>query len=171
MASELSTEQESYNFWRPMLAIINFGGLLWFGIGIMRPTANLWDFIFVAVGCYFTLKFVRYLSNAHQFKQTRNHPNDMTEFPNKGIYAKIRQPVSAATIYMNMAYVCFIRSFALIPVVAVFIAMWYILARYEDQLMLSKFGNEYKEHMKRTALLRGGSDEQERLASSGYDMY
>ncbi len=171
MASELTTEKGSYNFWRPMLAVINFGGLLLYGIGIMRPTADLWDFIFVTIGCYFTFKFVRYLSNAHQFKQTRVHPNDLTEIPTKGIYAKIRQPVSAAIIYMNLAYVCFIRSFVFIPVVAVFIAMWYILARYEDQLMLSKFGNEYREHMKRTAMLRGGSDEQERLASSGYDMY
>ena len=171
MASELSTDNVSYNYWQPLLAIINFGGLLWFGVGFMRPTADLWDFIFVTFGCYFTLKFVRYLSNAHQFKQTRTHPSDMTDFPSKGIYAKIRQPVSAATIYMNMAYVCFIRSFVLIPVISVFIAMWYILARYEDQMMLSKFGNEYKEHMKKTAMLRGGGGEQQRLVSSGYDMY
>ncbi len=171
MASELSTDKGSYNYWRPFIAIINFSILLWMGVGLMRNSAELWDFIFVAFGCYFTLKFVRYLSNAHQFKQTRIQPNDMTEFPNKGIYAKIRQPISAATIYMNMAYVCFIRSFALIPAVAVFIAMWYILARYEDQVMLTKFGNEYREYMKTTAMLRGGDSEQQRLASSGYDMY
>lgn len=171
MASELSTDNGSYNYWRPLLSIINFGSLLWYGIGIIRPTAELWDFFFVALGCYFTLKFVRYLSNAHQFKQTRIHPDNMTEFPNKGIYTKIRQPVSAATIYMNLAYVCFIRSFALIPVVAVFIAMWYILARYEDQLMLTKFGNDYKDYMKSTAMLRGGDNEQQQLASSGYDTY
>ncbi|MBY8997972.1 MAG: hypothetical protein KGD60_09580 [Candidatus Thorarchaeota archaeon] len=171
MASETSSNAGLYNYWRPFLAIINFSGLLWFGASYMRITADLWDYIFVAIGCYFTLKFVRYLSKAHQFKHTRIRPSDLTEFPNKGIYAKIRQPISAASIYMNLAYVCFFRSFVLIPAVSVFIAMWYILARYEDQLMLSKFGNDYKEYMKATAMLRGGDSEQLRLASSGYDMY
>ncbi len=161
----------SYNYLRPILAIFNFVGLLWFGIGFISPTAELWDFIFVAIGCYFTLKFVRYLSNAHQFKQTRMKPNDMAEFPSQGIYAKIRQPISSAIIYMNLAYACFFRSFALIPAISIFIAIWYILARYEDDLMLARFGEEYKEYMKTTAMLRGGSDEQQRLASSGYDMY
>ncbi len=171
MASETSDDTGMYNYWRPFLAIINFGGLLWWGISYIRPTADLWDFIFVMIGCYFTLKFVRYLSNAHQFKHTRIRISDLTEFPNKGIYAKIRQPIAAASIYMNLAYVCFFRSFVLIPIVSVFIAMWYILARYEDQLMLSKFGNEYIVYMKATAMLRGGGNEQQRLESSGYDMY
>ncbi len=171
MASEISENTGSYNIIRPSLAIINFTGLLWFGLGYMRSTAELWDYIFVLIGCYFTLKFVRYLSNAHQFKQTRMKPMDMIEFPNKGIYAKIRQPISAAIIYMNLAYVCFFRSLILIPAIAVFVAIWYILARFEDQSMLSRFGNEYKEYMKGTAMLRGGDSEQQRLASSGYDMY
>jgi len=171
MNSEIPVTKGSYNFWRPLLAIINFGGLIWYGAGLMRITADLWDFIFVAAGIYFTLKFIRYMSNAHQFKQTRLQPGDIDDFPSKGIYAKIRQPISAAFIYMNIAYVCFFRSFQLIPAVAVFVAMWYMLARYEDQLMLSKFGNSYNEHVKKTAMLRGGSGDQQRLVSSGYDMY
>jgi protein-S-isoprenylcysteine O-methyltransferase Ste14 len=171
MASEISEYTKSYNYLRPTLAFINFAGLLWFGAGYISPTAELWDYIFVLIGCYFTLKFVRYLSNAHQFRQTRMKPVDMVEFPTNGIYAKIRQPVSAAIIYMNLAYVCFFRSFVLVPVISVFVAFWYIIARFEDQSMLSRFGNEYKEYMKGTAMLRGGNAEQQRLASSGYDMY
>jgi protein-S-isoprenylcysteine O-methyltransferase Ste14 len=171
MSSDTSENPGPYNYWRPFLAIINFGGLLWYGVSQMRATADLWDYIFVGAGCYLTLKFIRYLVKAHRFKETRIRPSGMTEFPNKGIYAKIRQPISAAIIYMNLAYVCFYRSLAMIPIVSVFIAFWYILARYEDQLMLSKFGEEYMEYMKGTAMLRGGSDEQQRLASSGYDMY
>ncbi|MFW9807255.1 MAG: methyltransferase family protein [Candidatus Thorarchaeota archaeon] len=171
MTSDTETEKGSYNFWRPLFAIINFGSLLLYGGGLMRTSADLWDFIFVMIGCYFTLKFVRYLSKAHQFTQTRMQPKDMSEFPTEGIYGKIRQPVSAAIIYMNLAYVCFYRSIVMIPVVAIFIALWYMIARYEDQMMLSNFGDEYKIYMRGTALLRGGSEEQQRLASSGYDMY
>jgi len=160
-----------YNFWRPLLAIFNFAGLLWYGAGLMKPTADLWDFIFVMGGCYFSLKFIRYLTKAHSFKESRIRPADLEDFLSKGIYAKIRQPISAAMIYMNLAYACFYRSFMMIPAVAICIAVWYILARYEDQMMLSRFGEDYGEYMKSTAMLRGGSDEQQRLASSGYDMY
>ncbi|NHI87879.1 MAG: hypothetical protein EAX87_00065 [Candidatus Thorarchaeota archaeon] len=171
MSSDETESAGSYNYWRPLFAVINFGGLLWYGVGRMSPTAGLWDFIFVFVGCYFTLKFIRYLTKAYQLKQTRIQPSTMMGFPSKGIYARIRQPVASAFIYMNLAYVCFYRTFAMIPVVVVFIALWYMLARYEDQMLLSKFGDEYEEYMKSTALVRGGSDEQQRLASSGYDMY
>jgi protein-S-isoprenylcysteine O-methyltransferase Ste14 len=171
MSTDEMESPGSYNFWRPLFAVVNFGGLLWYGLGRMSLTAGLWDFTFVAVGCYFTLKFIRYLARAYQLKQTRMQPSTMKEFPSKGIYATIRQPVASAFIYMNLAYVCFYRTFAMIPVVAVFIAVWYMLARYEDQVLLSKFGDEYKEYMRSTALVRGGSDEQQRLASSGYDMY
>jgi protein-S-isoprenylcysteine O-methyltransferase Ste14 len=169
-----SDETESiglYNYWRPLFAVTNFGGLLWYGAGQMSHTADLWDFIFVAVGCYFTLKFIGYLAKAYQLKQTRIRPSSMEEFPSKGIYSTIRQPVASAFIYMNLAYVCFYRTLAMIPLVAVFIALWYMFARYEDQVLLSKFGDEYKEYMRSTALVRGGSEEQQRLASSGYDMY
>ncbi len=171
MASDSWDNSGSYNYWRPLLAIINFGSLLFYGAGLMRPSAELWDYIFVAIGCYFTLKFGRYMIRAHQFKQTRMLPDDMDEFPSKGIYSKIRQPISAAIIYMNLAYACFYRSFNLIPAIAIFVALWYMLARHEDGKMLAKFGDEYKEYMKSTVMLRGGSDEQQRLASSGYDMY
>ncbi len=171
MASEKSENIGAYNYWRPLLAIINFGGLLWYGVPLMRTTADLWDFIFVAIGCYFTLKFIRNLTQAHRFEQTRIRPSSINEFPSEGIYSRIRQPVSSAIIYMNLAYVCFYRSLAMIPVVSVFVALWYLVARYEDQMMLTKFGDEYKEYMKTTAMLRGGGDEQQRLASSGYDMY
>ncbi|MHA2025080.1 MAG: methyltransferase family protein [Candidatus Thorarchaeota archaeon] len=161
----------NYNYWRPLFAIINFGTLLYFSTQYMSPNAEFWDFVFVGAGCYFGYKFIRYLVSASEFKDTRIHPNDMSEFPSKGIYGEIRHPIAAAAIYMNIAYVCLFRSFNLITIVPVFIAMWYMLARYEEGLMLSKFGKEYREYMKRTSMLRGSGSDQQRLQSSGYDMY
>lgn len=161
----------TYNYWRPLFAIINFGVLLYISVENMRPNAEFWDFVFVGAGCYFGYKFIRYLISASDFKEARLHPNDMTSFPTKGIYASVRHPVAAASIYMNIAYACFTRSFVLITVVPVFIAIWYMIARYEDQLMTTRFGNEYLEHMKKTSMLRGSGADQQRLQSSGYDMY
>ncbi|MHA1950834.1 MAG: methyltransferase family protein [Candidatus Thorarchaeota archaeon] len=161
----------TYNYWRPLFAIINFGFLLYFSLPYMRPNADFWDFVFVGIGGYFGYKFIRYLISASEFKGTRIHPNDMSEFPSKGIYAQIRHPIAAAAIYMNIAYVCLFRSFNLITVVPVFIALWYMVARYEESLMITRFGKEYQEYMKRTSMLRGSGSDQQRLQSSGYDMY
>ena len=59
----------------------------------------------------------------------------------------------------------------MIPVVPMFIALWYIYATYEERIMINRFGDEYKEYMKGTSMFRGGGFDQQRLASSGYDMY
>jgi protein-S-isoprenylcysteine O-methyltransferase Ste14 len=111
------------------------------------------------------------MKSAHEFRQTRVSPQDRASFPTEGIYASIRNPVGAACIYMNFAYVCFVRSFILIPIVPIFVALWYIYATYEEQILLRRFGDEYKEYMKGTSMFRGGGFDQQRLASSGYDMY
>ena len=169
------SDNESYelenNFIPILIALINFSALLLLTMETMATSVELWDFIFILAGVYFSMKFVRLMKAAHEFPQTRTSPADRESFPTKGIYANIRNPVGAACIYMNIAYVCFTRSFALIPVVPVFIALWYIYASYEERLMISRFGDEYREYMKGTSMFRGGGFDQQRLASSGYDMY
>ena len=159
------------NFYPILIALINFSVLLILTMDYMANSVELWDFIFILAGVYFSMKFVRLMKGAHDFPQTRTSPSDRESFPTKGIYASIRNPVGAACIYMNIAYVCFARSFALIPVVPVFIALWYIYASYEERIMIKRFGDEYREYMKGTSMFRGGGFDQQRLASSGYDMY
>lgn len=171
MSDTDSYEPVENNFYPILIAVVNFAALLAMAMETMANSVELWDFIFIVAGVYFSSKFIRLLKRAHEFPQTRVSPQDRTSFPTKGVYSNIRSPVGAACIYMNIAYVCFTRSFALIPIVPMFIALWYIYAAYEERILLKRFGDEYREYMKGTSMFRGGGFDQQRLASSGYDMY
>lgn len=159
------------NFFPIIIAVLNFSVLLLLTMQNMATSVELWDFIFVSAGVYFSMKFIRLVKGAHEFEETRESAQTRTAFPRKGIYARIRHPVGAACIYMNIAYVCFSRSLALIPVVPVFVALWYIFAAYEEKILIKRFGDEYREYMQATSMFRGAGFDQQRLASSGYDMY
>ena len=173
--SILSNHNESdlpeNNFWPTLIAIINFGALVLLAVDYMNPSAHLWDFILVGVGIYFSFKFISMMRKAHEFPETRVIPQDRKSFPKEGIYARIRHPVGAAAIYMNIAYVCFIRNFALIPIIPIFVALWYIYEVYEERIMVDLFGDEYREYMKSTGMFRGGGADLQRHTSSGYGMY
>ncbi len=159
------------NYYPALIAIMNFTVLLSLAMTNMASTVGLWDFIFVGAGVYFSMKFIRLVRGAHEFEATRVSPKNRKTFLKEGIYAKIRHPIGAAAIYMNIAYLCFVRSFALVTVIPVFIALWYIYAAYEEKILVGRFGDEYREYVRATSMFRGSGYDQQRLASSGYDMY
>ena len=171
MSEDSAIEPAEDNYYPFIIAVLNFSVLLFLSMEYMVGTSGLWDFIFVGAGVYCSLKFVRLIKGAHEFQITRVSPLNRTSFPRKGIYATIRHPVGAGAIYMNIAYACFVRSFALITVIPIFVALWYIYAAYEEKIMLERFGVEYREYMRATSMFRGSGFDQQRLASSGYDMY
>jgi len=159
------------NFYPLIIALINFSVLLLLAMVNMSNAVELWDIIFIGAGVYFSLKFVRLITGAHEFQETRVSVQTRSSFPTEGIYARIRHPIGAACIYMNIAYVCFTRSFVLVPIVPIFIALWYIFAAYEEKILLQRFGDDYREYRRATSMFRGSGFDQQRLASSGYDMY
>ncbi|TFG29929.1 isoprenylcysteine carboxylmethyltransferase family protein [Candidatus Thorarchaeota archaeon] len=169
LVSEIEVTEN--NFLPMILAVLNFSVLLLLTMQYMAASVELWDFIFVGGGVYFSMKFIRLVRGAHEYPETRESAQTRSSFPTKGIYAVIRHPIGAACIYMNIAYVCFTRSFALIPVVPIFIALWYIYAAYEEKILIERFGDDYREYMQSTSMFRGSGFDQQRLASSGYDMY
>ncbi len=159
------------NYYPALIAIMNFAVLLSLAMANMATTVGLWDFIFVGAGVYFSMKFIRLVRSAHEFDATRVSPKDRKTFMKEGIYAKIRHPIGAASIYMNIAYLCFVRSFVLVTIIPVFIALWYIYAAYEEKILTERFGDEYREYVRSTSMFRGSGYDQQRLATSGYDMY
>jgi len=171
MGSSNDNDLAENNFYPAILGIFNFAILFAIALPLMSPSTELWDFIFVAVGVYLTVKFIRNVSKAHEEALTRVSPKDRDSIPKEGIYSRIRHPIGAGAIYMNIAYVFFFRSLILIPMVAVFASLWYIYAKYEEKIMLDRFGDEYREYMRGTSMFRGAGYDQQRLASSGYGMY
>lgn len=171
MSSSNDHNYPENNYLPVILGFLNFSILLPLSISLMSPTTELWDFIFVAIGIYLTVIFTRNLSKANEYPLTRVDPKQRDSFPKEGIYARIRHPVAAGMIYMNIAYVFFFRTLILIPIIPVFAAMWYLYANYEESVMLDLFGDEYREYMQVTSMFRSARPDQQHLASSGYDMY
>ncbi len=171
MSRQNDDRVQENNFIPAILGFINFASLLAIAVPLMSYSTGLWDFIFVAAGVYFEMKFIRCVSKAHEQPLTRVSPRNRSSIPREGIYARIRHPVGAGAIYLNIAFVFFFRSLYLIPIVPVFGAMWYMYAKYDESVMLERFGDEYREYMRGTSMFRGAGFDQQRLASSGYDMY
>lgn len=171
MSSSNDTSYPENNYAPGILGFFNFGLLLAIAVPLMSYSIGLWDFIFVAVGVYFEVKFIRNIGRAHEQPLTRVSPQHRDSIPREGIYSRIRHPVGAGAIYMNIAYVFFFRSLLLIPVIPVFAAIWYLYAKYEEKVMLERFGDEYRDYMRDTSMFRGTGLDQQRLTSSGYDMY
>lgn len=154
-----------------IMALFNILVLLPLAYNNMSQNVGFWDFIFVLAGVYFGWKFIRYIIAANTYKQGRFYPKHTNKIVNKGIYSKIRYPIGAACIYLNIAYVLLFRALVLIPVIPFFIFMWFIFGKMRDDQMTKEFGDEYKFYMLSTGMFREKSGAEERLASSGYGMY
>lgn len=154
-----------------LLGGLNLIILLSIGWGTQTFGVDFWEALFVTVGAYCTIKGIRYIVSAHEHKETKVRTQDLEEFPTKGIYARIRHPVGAGYIYINIGVMLLFRSITLLSVVIFFGAIWFMLARYQDSLLIKKFDEDYLKHMERVGMFRGKGDYTQRLQDSGYGMY
>ncbi|MGY5877304.1 MAG: isoprenylcysteine carboxylmethyltransferase family protein [Candidatus Thorarchaeota archaeon] len=168
---EYQSPEENYAL-RSVLVVMNFAVLVPIALSSISYSAELWDFIFIGVGVWLASKFIRNIAAAHEFKQTRMSPQNVDKIVTEGIYARVRHPIAAGAMYMNIAYVFLFRSLTIITVLPVFFALWFVLAKYEENILITRFDKEYKLYMMRTGMLRGrGGGAQQYLAGSGYDSY
>ncbi|RDE10781.1 MAG: hypothetical protein C4K49_12575 [Candidatus Thorarchaeota archaeon] len=149
------------DFIQSLAAVLNFAVILPIAMVSGSYGIGLWDFIFVAIGIGLTVRFIRYLSAAFQFRETHIKAEKADRFVTEGIYGRIRHPVSAALMYMNIAYVFLFRSFSLIPVVPIFCAVYYALAKARENALIERFGDRYRNYMQTTGMFRGGSGSRE----------
>jgi len=160
------------NVFPSLLGGLNLIVLLQVGLTTQTFGVDFWEALFVALGAYWTIKGIRYIASAHDFKETKVRTQDLEEFPKKGIYAKIRHPVGAGFIYINIGVTLLFRSIILLTSVLPFFgAMWFILAKYQDSILVKKFDEDYIQHMERVGMFRGKGDYTQRLQDSGYGMY
>ena len=134
----------------PILVIIGILGLVfgWLRFPLF-PLANIIGAILVIVG------YIIHLGYAHkEFKRhdARAHDHSISKSKNlvtSGIYSKIRHPgyLGLILIYLGFAF-GFGIVWMLIPAF-IFITLTYLTAMKEEDLLKSKFGNEYEDYMKR----------------------
>ncbi len=160
------------NVFPALLGGLNLIVLIQVGWSTQTFGVDFWEALFVALGAYWTIKGARYIVSAHDFQETNVRTQDLVAFPKKGIYSKIRHPVGAGYIYINLGIALLLRSVALLIIVfPIFTTAWFFLAKYQDSLLVKKFDDEYIQHMERAGMFRGKGDYTQRLQDSGYGMY
>lgn len=148
---EITSKKGLYIF-PPILSGINFAILLLVGILFMRKEMTRWDYLSVAFGGLLTVVFMVSLFLTHKIEQMRMPPKDVDKLITHGLYRIVRHPNFAGLICMNIAYLFFFRTLWLIPMICVFIVLWYYEARYEESILLSKFGCKYKKYLDITGM-------------------
>jgi protein-S-isoprenylcysteine O-methyltransferase Ste14 len=79
------------------------------------------------------------------FKEIRKEPCVLT----RGVFGRVRHPLYLAAILFYLGMLLFTFSIIAGIVVIVIIIFYNYIARYEEKLLIEKFGPEYEEYMKR----------------------
>ena len=66
----------------------------------------------------------------------------------KGVFGVVRHPVYLSEILLYLGFLMFSVSLAAVVVWVVGIAFLHYLSRYEEKLLLARFGEEYKRYMR-----------------------
>lgn len=78
------------------------------------------------------------------FRKVRGKPGVIRE----GIFSIVRHPIYLSEIYFYLSLVVFRISLAAFAVWIVAILFLHYLSRFEEKLLLDRFGNEYRQYMK-----------------------
>lgn len=144
--------KKNFYIFPPILAAINFATLVPIGIIFLRTELSLCDYISITVGGILTIIFVVSLVSTHKIEQAQMKPIDVDKLITDGPYSVVRHPNFTGIICMNIAYLFFFRTLWLIPIISVFSVLWYLEARYEEKVLIAKFGEAYRNYMKSTGM-------------------
>jgi len=116
--------------------------LLTLGIPFFRDRYAFWDGVSLTIGAFLLLFFFVLVWTSHRSKQSWEKQN-RTGWIRHGLYSAIRHPDYSGIIMMNLAFLFIFRTFWLLPVSLFFIWLWSRQARYEEELLLAKYGDSY----------------------------
>jgi protein-S-isoprenylcysteine O-methyltransferase Ste14 len=71
----------------------------------------------------------------------------------KGVFAIVRHPIYLGSILTYLGLLCFSLSIASAAVWAVIIVFYWFISRYEEKLLIKRFGEEYLEYRKKVPML------------------
>jgi len=69
------------------------------------------------------------------------------------VFARIRHPMYFGSILTFLSFVILSLSVIALAIFVVVVIFYYYLCRYEEQVLLEKLGNEYKDYMKNVPML------------------
>ena len=71
----------------------------------------------------------------------------------KGVFAIVRHPIYLGSILTYLGLLCFSLSIASTAVWILIIVFYWLISRYEEKLLIGRFGDEYLEYRKKVPML------------------
>ncbi|MBN2602665.1 MAG: isoprenylcysteine carboxylmethyltransferase family protein [Candidatus Thermoplasmatota archaeon] len=72
---------------------------------------------------------------------------------NTDVFARIRHPLYFGSILLYLSFVIISLSIISMAIFVIVVIFYYYLCRYEEQLLIQKLGDEYKNYMKKVPML------------------
>ncbi len=70
-----------------------------------------------------------------------------------GVFSVVRHPIYLGAILGYAGMICMTLSLASAAILIVIVAFYVYISRYEEKLLTRRFGNEYREYMKKVPML------------------
>ena len=106
-----------------------------------------------AIGTPIVLLSFYFESISHRvFNKPRSHPDEVKKLITGGIYSKIRHPIYLGRILLNVGFLIIIPLLPMLIIAIAFILVWFLLALYEENTLIKKFGKKYKNYKKKVPM-------------------
>lgn len=136
----------------PRLATANFVVLFLIALFKFQLVLSIWRMTLSVIGLGLTAAFIYSLVKTHEIPQTRMAPEEVDVLIMYGPFATVRHPNFTGILLMNIAFLCFFPTIWLLPFIFLFSIVWYHEAKYEESVLIDKFGEKYKEYMQHTGM-------------------
>jgi protein-S-isoprenylcysteine O-methyltransferase Ste14 len=100
--------------------------------------------IIIALACYFIGSGLKTV-----FGEVRNPPQIITN----GVFSIVRHPVYLGSILAILGLIIMTLSLLSLVIWFITVIFYYYISRYEENLLIARFGKEYEDYMKKVPML------------------
>ena len=83
------------------------------------------------------------------FRETREEPQVITS----GVFSIVRHPIYLGSILLYLGFILLSLSLLSVLVWFIIIIFYYMISRYEEKLLIQRFGSAYEEYKKKVPML------------------
>ncbi len=106
-----------------------------------------------AIGTPIVLLSFYFESISHKvLEKAHSYPEEIKKLVTTGIYSKIRHPIYLGRILLNIGFLIIFPILPMAVVAITFIVVWYLMALYEERILIKKFGKRYKKYKEKVPM-------------------
>ncbi len=105
------------------------------------------------VGTPIVLLSFYFESVAHKaLRKAHSQPDEIKKLVTNGIYSKLRHPIYLGRIFVNLGFFIIFPILPMLIVTISFVILWYLMAFYEETILIKMFPKKYKKYKKKVPM-------------------